>query len=192
MQDKKWVEKRQKLRVAAEHIVPELQLGETIDRPAEVLLHELLVHKVELEMQIEELRSNQRSMDDTHDRYIDLFDSTPVAYITVDYKGQISELNLTAATMLGAERRSLVQIDFSSFIDEIDKERWNLFFSRMYNTPNIDNPHLRAKMVRTTGQIFDAQIEWRWTAIASGSPRLRLIIFDLARFQIESIATTDD
>jgi uncharacterized protein (DUF302 family) len=50
------MDKRQSLRVRAEGLLNGISRTEETSQPAEVLMHELLVHKVELEMQIEELQ----------------------------------------------------------------------------------------------------------------------------------------
>src|SRR4051812_21436112 len=77
------------------------------DRDTEVrlLLHELEVSQIELEVQNRELIESRRAVDESHDRYIDLFDFAPVGYVTLDNKGIIKEVNLTAAELLHTERR---------------------------------------------------------------------------------------
>ena len=50
------IDKRQSLRTNAEGLLNGISRVAETSQPAEVLMHELLVHKVELEMQIEELQ----------------------------------------------------------------------------------------------------------------------------------------
>jgi PAS domain S-box-containing protein len=74
----------------------------------EVLLHELQVHQIELEMQNRELREAQQELEETRDRYADLYDYAPVGYLTLDETGTVLEINLTGAGMLGMERSHIV------------------------------------------------------------------------------------
>ena len=47
------------------------------------LVHELQVHQIELEMQNEALRQARSEMEESRDRYANLFDFAPMAYVTV-------------------------------------------------------------------------------------------------------------
>jgi DNA-binding NarL/FixJ family response regulator len=72
------------------------------------LLHELEVHRIELEMQNEELRLARFEAEESRAKYADLYDFAPAGYLTLDEKGFISGLNIAATTLLGADRSLLV------------------------------------------------------------------------------------
>ena len=74
--------------------------------PADInsVVQDLQVHQIELELQNRELRDAQRALEESRDRYADLYDFAPVAYATLNRQGQITQMNLTAAHLLGVER----------------------------------------------------------------------------------------
>ena len=110
----KWdgAERRNLLRAEAEAMVGIYRRMRTA-KPAEIMLHELLVHKVELEMQNEELRRAYNALEEARDRYIDLYEFAPVGYITINREGLISEINLTGSALLGVDRTKLINRRFS-------------------------------------------------------------------------------
>lgn len=87
-------------------------------------LHELEVHQVELEMQNRELRETQQLLEESRNRYADLYDFAPVGYITLSRRGVIEEINLTGAMMLGVERSALVGMPFINYVEVADRERF--------------------------------------------------------------------
>ncbi|HYN78427.1 MAG TPA: PAS domain-containing protein [Lamprocystis sp. (in: g-proteobacteria)] len=78
---------------------------ETLDLadPGTVVLN-LQDRQIELEMQNRELRATQQALDKSRDRYANLYDFAPVANATLNRLGQITQMNLTAAQLLGVER----------------------------------------------------------------------------------------
>jgi len=85
-----------------------LQSSPEIENELQELLHELEVHQIELEMQNRELRESRAALEDSLDRYVDLYDFAPIGYVTMDEIGLIKNANLTLAGMLGVERRWLI------------------------------------------------------------------------------------
>ena len=107
------------LRAWAEEETPQDLESRTLSsEEAQRALHELRVRQIELEMQNEQLREAHAALDVSRARYFDLFDLAPVGYCTISPKGLILKANLTAATMLGTERRALTKWRFSHFIQK--------------------------------------------------------------------------
>jgi PAS domain S-box len=68
--------------------------------PTEQLVHELGVHRVELELQNEQLRNTQDELERSRHRYAELFASAPVGYVIVQANAAIVEANRRACELL--------------------------------------------------------------------------------------------
>src|SRR5215831_1886158 len=88
----------------------------TSEQSLKNLVHQLEIHQVELELQNEELRKTQVELATSRDRYTDLYEFAPIAYVTLDNRGRILEGNLMAAKLLGIERRTLLRANLAKFI----------------------------------------------------------------------------
>ncbi len=80
------------------------------------LIHELEVHQVELEMQNEELILAQEQATIASEKYIELYDFAPSGYFTLSPKGEIIQLNLAGAAILGKDRSQLKNRLFHVFV----------------------------------------------------------------------------
>jgi len=125
--------------VAAENI------GSLSPDETQKLIHELKVHQIELEMQNEELRTTQAELEESHNRYFDLYDLAPIGYVTVCEDGLILQANLTASKLLSLDRGSLVGQSISKFIVNDDQDRYYLFLKRLIKTEEVQVCELRIK-----------------------------------------------
>lgn len=98
---------------------------------AEKMLHELQVYQIELEMQNEELRRAHTALEESRDRYLDLFEFAPVGYLTLNTEGLITEINFSGATLLGLERKRLLLQPFSRYIAPKFVDSYHLKMSRV-------------------------------------------------------------
>jgi len=103
------------------------------------LIHELEVHQVELEMQNDELRctidyANQAKADAeiAASKYSDLYDLAPSGYFTLSKLGEIIELNLTCAKMLGTEHINTINSRFGFFVSTDTLPVFNLFRDKVF------------------------------------------------------------
>ncbi|MGA9099167.1 MAG: response regulator [Methanotrichaceae archaeon] len=95
------------------------------------LIHELQVHQIELEMQNEELRQVQAELAVSESKYRDLYEFAPIGYLTLDGSGRILEANLTSESLLGTERKYLVNNRFQAYLDKNYIPEFNAFCSRV-------------------------------------------------------------
>ncbi len=80
------------------------------------LIEKLKIHQIELEMQNDELCSTQARLEVSQHKYFELYDLAPVGYVTMNPKGIILEINLTAADLLGLPRSQLISKYFGQFV----------------------------------------------------------------------------
>ena len=171
------------LRIAAE-----AQLSATSPRqihPAEKLLYELQVHQIELEMQNEELRRAQITLDCERARYFDLYDLAPMGYITVSEMGLVLQANLMACTLLGVPRGVLVRQPVSRFMLTEDADIFYLMCRRVLSSGKPQSRELR--MMQNDGTRFWVSLAASVARDADGEPELRMIMNDITdRKQIET------
>lgn len=106
-------------------------------RSTEELLHELQVHQIELKMQNDELRRAQVTIEESRDRYVDLYDFSPVGYLTLNHEGLIDEINFAGAALLGVERGKLLHRRFAPFVAEEDRDRWHRHFLNVLTRDDV-------------------------------------------------------
>jgi PAS domain S-box-containing protein len=167
---------RQKLRADAE---ARLALGPRPGAsrpPTAALQQELLVHQIELEMQNEELRQIHLELETARDQYVDLYDFAPIGYLTVDGRGHVARANLTAATLLGLERKNLVGRPFASFVAPGGLTSWKLLLSQVQASAG---PHaLDLTFRRKDGASFDGHLHCqRWDGPDADSG-VRIVLAD--------------
>jgi two-component system cell cycle sensor histidine kinase/response regulator CckA len=126
----------------------------TFDEAAR-LVHELQVHKIELELQNEELLRSRNALERAVATYSELYDFAPVSYLTLGREGQICALNLTAARMLGEPRAALLARRFRTFVAVRDLPTFEAFVASAFDgrvagsceiglvlAPNLEKPKL--------------------------------------------------
>ncbi|MGH7599078.1 MAG: PAS domain S-box protein, partial [bacterium] len=101
------------------------------------LLHDLQLYQIELEMQNRELRETQQKLEASRNRYADLYDFAPLGYITLDKQGNILEINLTGASMLGAERSRLLGMPFFTYVAENEAKKFRAHLRQCPHTEKI-------------------------------------------------------
>jgi PAS domain S-box-containing protein len=138
--------------------------GEELKR----LIHELKVHQIELEMQNEELRRAQVEIEEARQKYANLFDFSPVGYVTLDKKSVILELNLTGAGMLKRPRRSLIKSVFSQFVSPENIPDFLEFKRRVFETGERQPVDL--KLMAADGGPFWAHLEGGLQKDEGGNP----------------------
>ncbi|MGF1936645.1 MAG: PAS domain-containing sensor histidine kinase [Nostoc sp. ChiQUE02] len=133
-------------------------------------LEELQVVEEELRQQNEELAIARETAELEHQRYQDLFDLAPDAYLVTDVAGIIKEANYVAAALLSVRQKYLLGKPFILFVAEPDRQT---FMNQLANLQQVQNWEVDLQPRR--GTAFPAQIRmvamynsqgqqvgWRW------------------------------
>jgi PAS domain S-box-containing protein len=127
--------------------------------PAEIqaLVHDLDVHRIELEMQNDDLQRAQMELEASRDRYSSLFELAPVGYLSLDSKGRILQANRTAADLLGVQQRLLETRRLQELVVPEDQDTLFMHLRQGFQGPARWRCELR--MQSADRQPFVAQLE---------------------------------
>ncbi|MEO8900866.1 MAG: ATP-binding protein [Polyangiaceae bacterium] len=133
------------------------------------LLHDLRVHRIELELQNDELRSSQEQLELARARYFDLYDLAPVGYLTIGENGIVLEANLTAAGLLDLTRSAIVKQPWSRFVLPADQD---IYYTHRRQLLSSGAPHgCELRLLKSSGEPFWVRLEAR---LAEGDERTRV------------------
>jgi len=174
---------KEELRGSAEEKAKEKELrlpgGIAEVQPEEMksVIHDLMVHQIELEMQNEELLRLQAELNETQVRYFDIFDIAPVGYLIVSEQGMILETNLTAVRIIGVNRRDLINHRISPFIMKDDQNIYDGLRKALFDTELPQECELR--MQKRNGAEFWANL-MATVVDNNGIRTARLVISDIS------------
>ncbi len=168
---------RDPLRDAAETQFANAPAAKAPARPTTDLRHELQVHQIELEMQNESLRQTQVALEESRDRYVDLYDFSPVGYLTLTDKALICEINLTGAALLGAERGKLLQRRFATFVAPEQRDDWQSLFRAALGHDGRRRGELT--LVRRDGARLAVELDCLRVSSATAAPTVRVVLIDI-------------
>ncbi len=125
--------------------------------PVEARRHELSVYQTELEMQNDELRRAHLALEESRDRYVDLYEFAPIGYFTLTRDGMIAEVNLTGAALLGMERKKLLNRRLDEFVTAEDRDRWHSHYLNILR--RVGRRGCELVIRRSDGTFFHAQLD---------------------------------
>ncbi|SDB51938.1 PAS domain S-box-containing protein [Desulfonatronum thiosulfatophilum] len=185
----------EKLRERAEKLAKKKAKKKVTDEFAEMtenerlrLLHELSVHKIELELQNEDLRRAHEKLDAEHARFQDLYDFAPVGYVTIDKNNLIHEVNLTAATLLGIRRIDLIGQSLSNLILPEDQDLFFHYRKRALGAEEVQAEEMR--LLKQDGSWFWGHFETSSIQDTDNGQVCRIVFSDITRRKLEEENTT--
>jgi signal transduction histidine kinase len=87
-----------------------------------------------MELLTDQLQTQQLELEESRNRYADLYDHAPVGYLTIDNAGNILSINLTGAALLRKARPFLIGKPFTSCFLDIDHQAFHHYLQEVFNT----------------------------------------------------------
>ncbi|MBF0495643.1 MAG: PAS domain S-box protein [Deltaproteobacteria bacterium] len=173
--------------------IPAIAIETLSPEAVQQLIHELQVHRIELEMQNDELRRTQVELEASLARYFDLYDLAPLGYFTVNEKGVILDANLKGAILLGVTKDELSNHPLNDFIFPDDQDVYYHHQRQLFET---NEPQIcELGIVRRDGTQFWARLEA--TVVQDGEnevPACRTIISDITERKLteETLSNSEE
>ena len=117
------------------------------------MFHELQVHQTELEMQNQELRRTQTELEASRNRYFGLFDLAPLPYLVFDAQHSLTDLNLAASELIGAERARLKGQAFFPWITTAQQNAFHQHLNQVFLEP-------KPQVLECSLQRRDGSVRW--------------------------------
>lgn len=163
---------------AENRLASTIKTNSSQDAP-EKILHELQVRQIELEMQNESLRQAQQLLEETRDRYLDLYDFAPIGYLTLSENNLIAEINLTATTLLGVDREQLIGRHFPTLVADQSRDFWHRHILHIQQSGG--NQSCKLLMQRGDDSVFHAQLDCLLIGDRSNKSELRIALTDISQ-----------
>jgi PAS domain S-box-containing protein len=113
-----------KIRAKAEELLADKIKDQDIPEAVNELIHELQVHKIELEIQNEELKRYQSRLQTSQNRYYEMYNFAPIGYFTLDENELIKDVNIEGANLLEIDKNKLINSAFIRFIASKSRKRF--------------------------------------------------------------------
>ncbi|HII95362.1 MAG TPA: PAS domain S-box protein [Candidatus Methanofastidiosum sp.] len=127
------------------------------NKETEILIYDLRVHQIELEMQNNELQRLHRELEESRNKYFDLYNYAPMGYFTLNEKTIVAEVNLTGANLLGIDRNKIINQRFSKFIAPEYQDTF--YYHRKHAFETNEKQTCEIKLIKKDGNQFYVQME---------------------------------
>jgi PAS domain S-box-containing protein len=139
----------------------------TADAEKDAIIRALQDEVERLQTENDDLLETQRQLESSRERYSELFDHVPVAWITVDTAGTVQNLNLLAVTLIGSGRTHLVGSPLSLSVHPDDRQRFRDHLLAVATSPEPQRCELR--LSSREGAPIPVRLSTRHTAGDEGS-----------------------
>lgn len=139
------------------------------------------VSQIAFELQIDRLRQSHKRLSETLSQCTDLYDSSPIGYLSLGQHGVVTELNQSLAELLGTRRSEILGKSLASFIVQEDQEVFFLNHRRYLEEHRRQSCKLR--LISKTGKIITVRLDYL-PLLPSGTDQTHhLAVHDISRFK---------
>lgn len=149
----------------------------------QALIQDLRIHQVELDTQIEELKRTQEELQQSRDRYQDLYNTVPVGYFTIDSKYAILEANATAANLLDIPHSVLLRSKFTDHVAPTQKSQDTFYLCIRKIRQTSCQQECEFEMQQRDGSRFPAQLKSGAIGTAADKNQFRIAISDITEMK---------
>ncbi|MEC4673077.1 MAG: ATP-binding protein, partial [Nitrospirota bacterium] len=128
-----------------------------VQEELESTLQNLTIHQEELRAQNEKLRLVQHQLEDSHTKYLDLFESAPIGYLILEGPGIIRQVNLTGSEMLGYARAHLTGKPFFLYVASAWREKFSAHLRAAFANSRVST--IEVDLFHSSGKPFTAILE---------------------------------
>jgi PAS domain S-box-containing protein len=134
-------------------------------------VHELEVHRIELELQNSQLVEAQLQAEESRERYRRLYESAPIGYVTLHSDGTIALANPRASELLHVERARLIGRRLREFVSAAHQDRWH-FARRKLHT---QREHLSLELTLSLADGTSVEAQFVGTGRSGGTVDLAIM-----------------
>jgi len=125
-----------------------------------------------------QLLIKQQELEESHNRYVDLYDFAPVGYLTLDKKGTILSINLTGAALIKAERSHLIGKLFVDCLKKIDRQVFLNYLQQTFSS--IGKTSIDLKVADNDEALSYVRLE---SAVMRDKDLCRMIMSDISQLK---------
>lgn len=118
-------------------------------------------------------------LEESKNRYIELYDFAPVGYFTFTSDGLVREVNLTGGVLLGLARQELIKREFRKFVVPEYLTLWDRHFSSALNS--WDGQSCELALRQEDGSKLSVRISSIRMEAGDGAPEIRTAITDITQ-----------
>ncbi|MDX1914544.1 MAG: EAL domain-containing protein [Methylophilus sp.] len=132
----------------------------------------------------EKLLKTQKSLVESNERYMDLYEFAPIGYVTLSEAGMISEANWKARSILGIKRKDLGKERFARFVVLEDRKKWQIQFSALRELSVEDELAFELKLINdVANQYIDVKLSCVRTVATENHSMVRVTLFDITEMK---------